>query len=190
MSAPGRRPPSLPWRPRMPPDFCRPTRRTSSSRLTARRATTTTRRPAGCRSSTSTPRDRSDCRNRREDDPEAARGHDAAADGAGSAGAGGAAGVRGRARNEDRQPRPLASEPGPPSVPATEPRRVRALGPRPARYRRRRERVPAARHDERRLRQHRRRADVLGDADGRLPARRERRSSTWRSATATRARPK
>ena len=79
--------------------------------------------------------------------------------------------VRHVARERSRRGGGAASQSGTPAVPAAEPRRVRARGPRPARSRRRRQRVPAARHAERRLRQHRRRADVLGDADGRLPAR-------------------
>ena len=57
-------------------------------------------------------------------------------------------------------------------VPAAEPRRVRARGQGPARRRRRRHGAPAGRHDQRRLRQHRRRAGVLADAAGRLSARR------------------
>ena len=72
-----------------------------------------------------------------------------------------------------RSGRGAQSESRPPSVPAPQSRRIRARGERAARARRRRQRVPAARHDQRRLRQRRRRADVLGDADGRLPARRE-----------------
>ena len=61
---------------------------------------------------------------------------------------------------------------------------------RPARHRRRRQRVPAARHDQPRLRQHRRRAGVLADADGRLPARGERRSAASRSAIRRQRRPR
>ena len=84
----------------------------------------------------------------------------------------GALAVRDLARDEGRRGRRAASQSRAPAVPAAEPRRVRALGARSARSRHRRQRVPAARHAQRRLRQHRRRADVLGDADGRLPARR------------------
>ena len=65
----------------------------------------------------------------------------------------------------------LNPNPGLASVPAAEPRRVPARGEGPARHRRRRQRVPAARHDQPRLRQRRRRAGVLADADGKLPAR-------------------
>ena len=72
-----------------------------------------------------------------------------------------------------RSGRRAQSQSRPPSVPAPQSRRIHARGERAARDRRRRQRVPAARHDQRRLRQRRRRADVLGDADGRLPARRE-----------------
>ncbi len=59
------------------------------------------------------------------------------------------------------------------SVPAAESRRVRARDQEPPRSRRRRDRVSPGRHDQRRLRQRRRRADVLADVDGRLPARRQ-----------------
>ena len=48
---------------------------------------------------------------------------------------------------------------GPPFVPTSEPGRVRAVGARPARPRGERRRLPAARHQERQLRQHRRRPD-------------------------------
>ena len=65
----------------------------------------------------------------------------------------------------------LAPEPGLASVPAPEPRRVRRRGARPARPRRRRQRVPAGRHDQRRLRQRRRRAELLAAADAGLSAR-------------------
>ena len=67
----------------------------------------------------------------------------------------------------------LNPNPGLASVPAAEPRRVRAARQGSARHRRRRQRVPAARHDQQRLRQRRRRAGVLADADGKLPARGE-----------------
>ena len=78
-----------------------------------------------------------------------------------------------RARNAHGCARGGRSESGVAAVPAIEPRRVRARGPAPARSRRRRDRVPARRHHQRRVRQRRRRADVLADADGRLPACRE-----------------
>ena len=78
-----------------------------------------------------------------------------------------------RARIAHGRARGRRSESGLAPVPAPEPRRVRARDPAPARPRRRRHRVPARRHDQRRLRQRRRRADVLADADGRLPARRQ-----------------
>ena len=65
------------------------------------------------------------------------------------------------------------SESGLASVPALEPRRVCARDQEPPRSRRRRHGVSPRRHDQRRLRQRRRRADVLADADGRLPARRQ-----------------
>ena len=58
-------------------------------------------------------------------------------------------------------------------VPAAEPRRIPACGEGSARHRRRRQRLPAARHDQPRLRQRRRRAGVFADADGKLSARRE-----------------
>ena len=108
----------------------------------------------------------------RKDDPQAARRHDAAERRAAArAGADRAAGHRARiAHGRARRGRP---ESGLAAVPATEPRRVRARDPEPARSRRRRDGVPARRHDQRRLRQRRRRADVLADADGRLPARRQ-----------------
>ena len=70
----------------------------------------------------------------------------------------------GRRRGGRRQ-----SESRLPDVPAAEPRRVRARGSRPARAGRQRRRLPAARHDERQLRQHRRRADPVADAAGWLP---------------------
>ena len=81
--------------------------------------------------------------------------------------------VRGVDGDAARSGRGAQSQSRPPSVPAPQSRRVRARGERAARARRRRQRVPAARHDQRRLRQRRRRADLLGDADGRLPARGE-----------------
>ena len=70
-------------------------------------------------------------------------------------------------------------------VPAAEPRRIRARGPRPARARHRRLRVAAGRHHQRRVRQHRRRADVLADADGGVSARRQQGDRRSRSATPT-----
>ena len=66
---------------------------------------------------------------------------------------------------------PRSPDPGWRPVPAAEPRRVRARGQADGRARRGRHRVPAGRHDQQRLRQRRRRADVLADADGGLPAR-------------------
>ena len=59
------------------------------------------------------------------------------------------------------------------SVPAPDARRIRAGGQGPARRRRRRHRVPAARHDEPGVRQHRRHAELLAGAAARLPARRQ-----------------
>ena len=70
-----------------------------------------------------------------------------------------------------------------PHVPAPEPRRVRARDQGSARPRRRRRRLAAARHDERELRQHRRRADAVADAARGVSERGERRSAAWRSAT-------
>ena len=79
-----------------------------------------------------------------------------------------------------RRPDPRRSRPrwtGPtasartPHVPAPESRRVRAVGPRPARARHRCRHLPAARHEERELRQHRRRAAALADADAVVPHR-------------------
>ncbi len=64
----------------------------------------------------------------------------------------------------------LDPNPGVAAVAAAEPRRVRARGQGSARPRRRRRRLPARRHDQRRLRQHRRHPDDLADVDGRLPA--------------------
>ena len=86
--------------------------------------------------------------------------------------AGGALAVR-RRRSKTRSIAAAALKPNPGRRPFQRLNRAEyaALGERAPRCRRRRQRVPAARHDERRLRQHRRRADLLGDADGRLPAR-------------------
>ena len=115
---------------------------------------------------------RAERRGLREDHPQAAPGHDAASRRA-PPGRRGALAVCDLARESKVDAAAaLHPNPGPPAVPAAEPCRVRALGARSARSRRRRQRVPAARHAQRRLRQHRRRPDVLGDADGRLPARR------------------
>ena len=61
--------------------------------------------------------------------------------------------------------------PGPPDVPAPQPRRVRRRGEEHLRHRRRRRGVSAVGHDQRELRQHRRRADALGDGDAGLHAR-------------------
>ena len=103
-------------------------------------------------------------RHRREDDPQAARGADAAGRQP--------AAERRRARRRSptssrRRPTraPRRAGAGPAHVPAAEPRRVRALDPRSARARRQRRRLPAARHQERQLRQHRRRAAAVADAD-------------------------
>ena len=111
-------------------------------------------------------------RRRREDDPQAARRHDAA--GRRASGPDGAtlAGARRRARDADR---------------SRARRSTRIPGWRPFQRLNRAEYAravkdllgldvdvtafPAARHDQRRLRQRRRRADVLADADGGLPAR-------------------
>ena len=65
----------------------------------------------------------------------------------------------------------LNPNPGLASVPASEPRRVCERRARPAQRRRRCDDVPAARHDQPRLRQRRRLAELFADADGRLPAR-------------------
>ena len=81
--------------------------------------------------------------------------------------------VRRRARGADRRGGRAAPEPGLAAVPAPEPRRISARGQGPARHRCRRHRLPAARHDQPGLRQRRRRAELLADADGRLPARGE-----------------
>ena len=74
---------------------------------------------------------------------------------------------------ESRMDRVAALKPNPglASVPAPEPRRVRQRRQGPAERGRRRHGLPAARHHQPRLRQRRRRADLLADADGRLPAR-------------------
>ena len=109
-------------------------------------------------------------RHHREDDPQAARRHDAAA-------------RRPASRREDAddvcrvariahgstgggQPRSRLA-----TVSTVESRRVRARGQAAARPRRRRHGVPARRHDQQRLRQRGRRADVLAHVDGGLPAR-------------------
>ena len=68
------------------------------------------------------------------------------------------------ARDRRRRARDSESESGRPHVPAPESRRVRARDQGPARARRRRRRLAAARHDERELRQHRRRAGAVADA--------------------------
>ncbi len=87
------------------------------------------------------------------------------------------------ARIADGRTRDRRSESWLASVPAPESRGVRARDPQPARCRRRRHRVPARRHDQRRLRQRRRCADVFADVDGRLPARGQphRDARDWRS---------
>ena len=66
--------------------------------------------------------------------------------------------------SDGRRARGGESESRRPHVPAPESRRVRARDPGAARPRRRRRRVAAARHDERELRQHRRRAGAVADA--------------------------
>ena len=96
-------------------------------------------------------------RRRREDDPQAARRHDAA---------GRREAARRRRRStalatalETRIDRAAALNPNPGRRPFQRLNRAEyaARGPRPARPRRRRHRAPAARHDQPRLRQHRRR---------------------------------
>ena len=111
---------------------------------------------AAFRSPPSTPRPSVDqpC-GRREDDPQAARGHDAAA-WREAARCRGADRVRRVARDAHRSRRGARAESGLPSVPARQPRGVCARGQRPARHRRRRPRIPAARHHQQRLRQRRR----------------------------------
>ena len=65
----------------------------------------------------------------------------------------------------------LNPNPGLAPVPATHPRRVHASRQGPARSRRRRHRLPAARHQQPRLRQRRRRPELLAHAVRGLPAR-------------------
>ena len=88
-----------------------------------------------------------------------------------------------RARDDARRGRGGASESRPPVVPATEPRGIRGRDPRAVRPRHRRQRVPAGRHDQRGLRQHRRRADAVGHGDAGLHARRGVREPRRRWAT-------
>ncbi len=110
-------------------------------------------------------------RGHREDDPQAARRHDAA---------GRLEAARHRHhRRPDRRPRIADGrtgleqpEPGLAAVPAPQPRRVRHGRQEPRRPRHRRLVAPAARHAQQRLRQRGRRAGLLAGADGRLPARR------------------
>ena len=64
-----------------------------------------------------------------------------------------------------------ATQSGLAHVPAAQPRRIRARGARPARRRDRRRRLSAARHEERELRQHRRRAVAVADAARGIPQR-------------------
>ncbi len=71
-----------------------------------------------------------------------------------------------RARRDDRagHRQGVEAESGHAHVPAPQSPRVRERDPRPARHRRQRRRLSAARHEERELRQHRRRADAVADA--------------------------
>ena len=84
-----------------------------------------------------------------------------------------ARGAGGSARDAHRQGRAGQPESGLAAVPAAQPGRVPARGQGSARARRRRQRVPSARHDQPRLRQRRRCPGLFAGADGRLPARRE-----------------
>ena len=97
-------------------------------------------------------------------------------------------GVRRDVRGTPRRSRGKPAESGSPPVPTVESRRIHARSARPARARRGRRRISAVRHDQRRIRQHRRRAVALRDADDRLPARGQLTSAGWRSAIGT-ARP-
>ena len=87
--------------------------------------------------------------------------------------------------------RAVAADARPPHVPAAEPRRVRALDPRSARARHQRRRLPAARHQERQLRQHRRRAAAVADADAGVSdrGRRDQPAGRRRSRPRRRAKP-
>ena len=110
---------------------------------------------------------------RREDDPQAACGNDAAA------GSGKAAGRRGcRLRpgvgREAGRGRLAQPEPGTPLLPAPEPRRVFGRDPRASRDRDRGFGVPPRRNDERGLRQHRRCAEPVRDAARIVPDGRQR----------------
>ncbi len=105
-----------------------------------------------------------------EDDPQAARRHDAAA-GREAARARADSGAGDRARDPSRSRGVAQSQPRLASVPAAQPRGVRPSGEGPVRPRHRRRRIPPRRHHQRRLRQRRRRAGILGDAARRLPPR-------------------
>ena len=72
-------------------------------------------------------------------------------------------------RDRARQSGIRAAEPGPSRAGAPEPRRIPQCDPRCARARDRRRVDAAERHRRARLRQQRRRADALADADGALP---------------------
>ena len=108
-----------------------------------------------------------------EDDPQAAGGDDAAAALAAPR-CGDAGRARHDARNDDRRRRRGEPESRRAHVPAPQPPGVRARGQRPARARRRRRQLAAARHEERELRQHRRRAGAVADAARGVPERRRR----------------
>ncbi len=105
-------------------------------------------------------------------DPADPRRHDAAAGGEASRRHGPDRSGR-QPRGADRSHGGAGAQSGLAAVPARQPRRVRARGPRPDRHRRGRQRVPAARYDQQRLRQCRRLAGDVADADGRLSARRQ-----------------
>ena len=110
-------------------------------------------------------------RGRREDDREAAGGHDAAARRAEA----GARRARGAGRGARAQPRcrsrGLRAQSRPPHVSAHEPSGVRTRHQGAAGARRQRRRLAAARHQERQLRQHRRRAGAFADAARVVPER-------------------
>ena len=79
--------------------------------------------------------------------------------------------ARQRARNADRRRGGARPESRVAHVPAAQSRRVRARDQRPARARRGRRQLAAARHEERELRQHRRRAGAVADAARGVPER-------------------
>ena len=124
---------------------------------------------------------------RREDDPQAERRADAAPGRQAPRGHGarlahhGARRPHGRVRRGQPQSRPA-------HVPAPQPSGVRAGHRRPARPRRRRRHLAAARPEERQLRQHRRRAGSVADAARGLPERRRRHQPDGRRRPAGRPR--